>query len=91
MPSAVEKIQTLIEWAPVLQLLSKLSAATDAAQKVEIGLQLLKALAVKTATPVDDAFLERLAAALRTPEGARLFAYLFAALAHLDNMETENV
>jgi hypothetical protein len=87
MPSAVAKIQTLMEWAPVLQLLSKLSAAKDAAQKAEVSIQILKALAVKTATPVDDAFLALLDAALRTPEGVQLFDYIFA---HLASMEIDN-
>lgn len=87
MPSAVAKIQTLMEWAPVLQLVSKLSAAKDAAQKAEVLIQILKALAVKTATPVDDAFLARLDAALRTPEGAQLFDYIFA---HLASMEIDD-
>jgi hypothetical protein len=87
MPSAVEKIQTLIAWAPVLQLLSKLSGAKDAAQKADVLIQILKALAAKTATPVDDAFLARLDAALRTPEGAQLFDYIFANLA---SMEIDN-
>jgi len=87
MPSAVEKIQTLIAWAPVLQLLSKLSGAKDAAQKADVLIQILKALAAKTATPVDDAFLARLDAVLRTPEGAQLFDYIFANLA---SMEIDN-
>lgn len=81
-------LRALIVWAPVLQLLSKLSVAKDAAQRAEIVIDLLKAMALRTATPVDDAFLARLDAVLRTAEGAALFDYLFSALS---GMEMTNV
>ncbi|NBV87919.1 MAG: hypothetical protein EBR88_00115 [Betaproteobacteria bacterium] len=87
MPDVLTSIKALVEWQPVLQILSQLSAAKDTAQRASLWVKLLQKLAARTPSPADDALLEKLDAVLKTPAGADLFEFLLSAVTHLATME----
>lgn len=76
MATVADRIQALVEWAPVLSLLSEISAATTTKDKANKVLDALRFVAKKTDTPLDDDLLERVQAVLVSPEGAALFDYI---------------
>ena len=88
MADVISNIKLLMEWQPVLQLLSQLSAAKDPAQRAELLVRLLQKLADRTPTQADDLLLRKLDAVLKTPAGAELFDFFVAAFVHLSTMET---
>jgi hypothetical protein len=76
MATVGEKIAALVEWAPVLSLLSDISAAKTNKDKAVEVIKLLTFVARKTKTPVDDDVLERIEAVLLSPAGEELFFYV---------------
>jgi len=81
-PSVIEQILLAREWAPVLRLLSAISTASESAAKAAAALELLKFLAHKTNTRMDDDLLAWLEVALKVPEAKLIFDWL----AHLQNV-----
>lgn len=76
MPSLNEKLRVLVEWSPLIGMVSEISAAKtplDRALKVSNA---LRWLARKTDTPVDDEMIVLLEAILRTTEGQAFFDYM---------------
>ena len=72
----VDKVQLLVEWAPVL---TQLQAIGDAKTAEERALAVVKALqwaAGKTATVDDDEALAHLEAVLKSPEGKAFFDWV---------------
>lgn len=78
--SMVEKVRLLAEWAPLLPLLQVVAAAQGSQAKAVAFVGVLKWLATKTQTPTDDAALDHLEAALRTPEAGKVIDFLVALL-----------
>lgn len=91
MGDVLGNIKLAVEWAPVLSVLSKLSAAKDSAQKADLLVKLLQGFAAKTPTNIDDVLLAKIDAALDTPAGADLFDYIVGLLKTLAEAEVTNV
>jgi len=83
------KVRLLVEWAPALSLLSEISGAETAKEKVDVALRLMQFVATKTQTPIDDEVLARLKAALLSPEGQELFQYVVALVTAISYSEIE--
>lgn len=89
MPTVGEKIRQLVEWAPVLSMLSLISAAPTAKERVDVALKLMRFVATKTETPVDDDLCERVEACLMSPQGEELFRYVVALVTAVSNAEID--
>ncbi len=89
MPTVAQKVRMLVDWAPALSLLSEISAADTAKERAEGALKLMRFVATKTATPIDDDLCERLEACLLSPQGAELFRYLVALAAAVSQQEID--
>lgn len=76
MATVAQKVKQLVEWAPALSLLSEISAASTAKERVDGALKLMRFVATKTQTPIDDELLERLEAVLLSSQGQELFQYI---------------
>lgn len=73
MPVAiVEQIRLLHEWSPLLGYGRRLGATLDARERAAVIGEMLKWLALKTRTTLDDRIAADIAAVLRTPEGVTL-------------------
>lgn len=76
MPSVSEKIRVLVEWSPLIGLVSEITGAStplDRALKISAA---LRWVATKTETRIDDEMVDLLEAVLKSPEGDALFHYL---------------
>lgn len=89
MPTVAQKVRLLVEWAPALSLLSEMSAANTAKGRAEGALKLMRFVATKTETPVDDDLCERVEACLLSPQGEELFRYIVALVTAVSNAEVE--
>ena len=89
MPTVAQKVRLLVEWAPALSLLSEISAANTAKGRAEGALKLMRFVATKTETPVDDDLCERVEACLLSPQGEELFRYIVALVTAVSNAEVE--
>lgn len=89
MATVADKIRLLVEWAPALSLLSEISAASTAKERAEGALKLMRFVATKTATPIDDDLCERVEACLLSPQGEELFRYIIALVAAVSQAEVE--
>lgn len=76
--TTVQKIRLLAEWAPLLPLVQAVAIAPTNQAKVVAGVDVLRWLATKTETPVDDAAIDHLKAMLSTPEGGKVIDFLVA-------------
>lgn len=93
MASLREKLQLLVEWAPLIGLASEISAASTPLERALRISAALRWAASKTQTPVDEELVELLEAVLKSDEGAALFGYLvelFGALAFAEMGELED-
>jgi hypothetical protein len=79
-PSITEKIKLLVEWAPALSLLSAISVAATPKDRAAGALKLMRFVATKTATQVDDDLVDRVEACLLSPAGDELFRYVVSLL-----------
>lgn len=89
MATVADKIRLLVEWAPALSLLSEISAASTAKDRAAGALKLMRFVATKTATPIDDDLCERVEACLLSPQGEELFRYIIALVAAVSQAEVE--
>jgi hypothetical protein len=89
MPTVAQKVRLLVDWAPALSLLSEISAASTAKGRAEGALKLMRFVATKTETPVDDDLCERVEACLLSPQGEELFRYIVALVTAVSNAEVE--
>lgn len=89
MPTVADKVRTLVEWAPALSLLSEISAATTAKGRAEGALKLMRFVATKTTTPIDDDLCERVEACLLSPQGEELFRYIVALITAVTQAEID--
>lgn len=87
MATVADKVKALIEWAPALSILSEISGAQTAKERVGGALKLMRFVATRTATKIDDDVTERVEALLMSPQGDELLTYivaLFSALARTE-------
>jgi hypothetical protein len=89
MATVAQKVQMLVEWAPALSLLSEISAARTAKGRAEGALKLMRFVATKTATPIDDDLCERVEACLLSPQGEELFRYIVALVTAVSQAEVD--
>lgn len=87
MPTVAQKVRMLVDWAPALSLLSEISAANTAKERAEGALKLIRFVATKTATPIDDDLCERVEACLLSPQGEELFRYIVALVTAVSQAE----
>lgn len=87
MPTVAQKVRMLVDWAPALSLLSEISAADTAKERAEGALKLMRFVATKTATPIDDDLCERVEACLLSPQGEELFRYIVALVTAVSQAE----
>jgi hypothetical protein len=71
-----DKIRQLVEWAPALSLVSEISAAKTAQEQIDGALKLMRFVASKTNTHIDDDLLERIQAVLMSQSGRELVDYI---------------
>lgn len=77
MPSSItNNIKLLIEWAPILSIMSAIGAAKQGQEQALQVAKLAEFLASKTQTKIDDELVRVISAILLTAEGAALVAYL---------------
>lgn len=81
--SSAQKIRLLIEWAPLLTLMERVSSADTNQAKALAGVALLRWLATKTQTATDDAALDRFEAFLKTPDGEKVVELVVSLLGAL--------
>lgn len=74
--STLQKIRLLIEWAPLLALLSKIPKAETNKAKALAMVAALRWLAKKTPTANDDKALDHLEAVISTPEGEAIVNFI---------------
>lgn len=72
MPTIADKVKLLVDWAPVLSILSEISGATTPHDRVAGVLKLTRFLATRTATPIDDEIVAKIESCLLSPEGQAL-------------------
>ena len=87
MAKVADKIRMLVEWAPALSMLSEISGASTANERAGVALKLMRFVATKTDTPVDDDLLERLEAVLVSAQGQELFRYVVDLIEGIANLE----
>lgn len=89
MATVAQKVQMLVEWAPALSLLSEISAAGTAKDRAAGALKLMRFVATKTTTPIDDDLCERVEACLLSPQGEELFRYIVALVTAVSQAEVD--
>lgn len=89
MATVADKVRALVEWAPALSLLSEISAASTAKGRADGALKLIRFVATKTDTPIDDDLCERVEACLKSPQGEELFRYIVALVTAVSQAEVE--
>lgn len=87
MAKVADKIRLIVDWAPALSLVSEISAAKSSKGRADAALKLMRFVATKTETPIDDDLLERIEAVLVSPQGEELFRYCCALIEGIANME----
>lgn len=76
MASVAEKIRLLVEWSPLIGLVSAVTGASTPLDRALKIFAVLRWVAAKTDTPLDDDVVNLLEEILKTPEGQALFDYL---------------
>jgi hypothetical protein len=71
-----DKIRQLVEWAPALSIVSEISGAQTAQERIDAALKLMRFVASKTGTHIDDDLLERIQAVLMSQAGRELVDYV---------------
>lgn len=89
MPTLGDKLRLLVDWAPALQLLSAISAANAPKDKAAAVLALIRFVATKTETPIDDELAERVEAVLLSPSGDALFSYIVRLVSAVADQEVQ--
>lgn len=89
MATVATKIKQIVEWAPALSLLSEISGADTAKERAAGALKLMRFVATKTDTPIDDDLCERVEAVLLSPQGEELFNYVIALATAVSMTEIE--
>jgi hypothetical protein len=72
----LDNVRLLVEWAPLLGYARRLSAATAEAERADAIADAIEWLASKTGNRLDDELARRIAAVLRTAEGAALAGWI---------------
>lgn len=73
-----QKLKLALEWAPAIQMVTAIGAASPGQDRALAVVRLLEWLAVKSETPLDDDLTKLVKAILLTKEGAALVDYLAA-------------
>lgn len=89
MATVADKVKALIDWAPALSILSEISGAQTAKERAVGACKLMRFVATRTATKIDDDLIERIEALLLSPEGDELFRYIVGLIAAVSAMEVE--
>lgn len=89
MPTLADKVKMLVDWAPVLPILSEISAAATIKARVAGALKLMRFAATKTATPIDDDVLAKTEAVLSSPEGQALLVAVIGIVTSVAKSEIE--
>jgi hypothetical protein len=76
MPSIAEKLRVIVEWSPLIGMVSDISAASTPLERALKIFAVLRWVAEKTDSAIDDDLVNMLEDILKTPEGAALFEYL---------------
>lgn len=72
----IEKLKMLAEWAPLLGQLQTVMASPSPQEKAQAIIDAAQFAATKSPTVLDDEFLVRLEAILRSEEGQAMFAWV---------------
>jgi hypothetical protein len=72
----LRNVQLLVEWAPLLGYAKRLSAAVDDGGRADTIADALEWLASRTGNRLDDELAARIAAVLKTPQGAALAGWI---------------
>ena len=72
----LDNVRLIVEWAPLLGYARRLSAATDEPGRADAIGDAIEWLASKTDNRLDDELARRIAAVLRTAEGAALAGWI---------------
>jgi hypothetical protein len=87
MPSIAEKLRVLVEWSPLIGLVSGVTGASTPLDRALRIFAVLRWVADKTGTEIDDQLVDLLEDILRTPEGQALFDYVQALATNLAKQE----
>jgi hypothetical protein len=75
-----EKIRFLQEWSPVASYVRAFLVSRDPHKRALVVADACEWLALKTNTPMDDEFVRRLTAVLRSKEGEEMLRWIVAAV-----------
>lgn len=89
MPSIAEKLRVLVEWSPLIGLVSAVTGASTPLDRALKIFAVLRWVADKTDTHIDDHVVDLLEDILKTPEGQALFDYVQALVANLAQQEID--
>lgn len=82
-------MRLLLQWLPVLTMMSEVVSAPPGKPRVMAALRVLELLAQKSNTPLDDELIERLHAILLTKEGADLVDWIVTKVQPMLEQEQE--
>lgn len=89
MATVADKVKALIDWAPALSILSEISGSQTAKERAVAAVKLMRFVATRTQTKIDDDLVERVEALLLSPAGDELFQYIVNLLSAVSKMEVE--
>lgn len=89
MATVADKVKALIEWAPALSILSEISGAVTAKDRAVGALKLMRFVATRTETKIDDELVERVEALLLSPAGDELLRYIVSLCSAVSKMEVD--
>lgn len=89
MPSIAEKLRVLVEWSPLIGLVSDITGASTPLDRALKIFAVLRWGADKTGTEIDDQLVDLIEDILRTPEGQALFEYVKGLVSNLAQQEAE--
>lgn len=72
----LDNVRLLVEWAPLLGYAKRLSTAKDDGERANVIADALEWLASRTGNRMDDELAARIAAVLKTPQGAALAGWI---------------
>lgn len=76
MPTLAERLKTLVDWWPLVLLLQQVAMAPPGKSQAAAVLQVLRFLAGKTETEIDDRLADHIQRVIATPEGGELVEYV---------------
>jgi|688.fasta_scaffold261782_4 hypothetical protein len=80
----LDNVRLMVEWAPLLGYARRLSAAGNNAERADAIADAIEWLASKTGNRMDDELARRVAAVLKTTEGAALAGWIADKAAELE-------